>query len=201
MGKASFAGPVVVCSFAAVGATIVAGAIVTAIVGLIKTKMASRQRDLNRSAIILSKWRIANIGPNHAMILAPEANPARIEFSERTGDTVNPLPTKRGHLCSRARKWRGRVSRVRIAMRIAPNGADTGLGVNLKNQAARPFLMTTCKFFTTANSPSLPATSVSSTRRSTSARGIGGSIPFHRQYASAANFSCSGVISFSTPII
>jgi len=36
---------VVVGSFAAVGATIVAGAIVTAIVGLIKTKMASRQRD------------------------------------------------------------------------------------------------------------------------------------------------------------
>jgi hypothetical protein len=89
MGKASFAGPVVVGSFAAVGATIVAGAIV----GLIKTKMASRQRDLNRSAIILSKWRIANIGPNHAMILAPEANPARIEFSERTaGDRSTSLP-------------------------------------------------------------------------------------------------------------
>ena len=94
MGKASFAGPVVVGSFAAVGATIVAGAIVTAIVGLIKTKMASRQRDLNRSAMnIPSKWRIANIGPNHAMILAPEANPARIEFSERTaGDRSTSLP-------------------------------------------------------------------------------------------------------------
>jgi hypothetical protein len=86
-------------------------------------------------------------------------------------------------------------------MRIAPNGADTGLGVNLKTQAGRPFLITTCKFFTTAKSPSLPATSVSSTRRSTSARGIGGSIPLHRQYASAANLSCSGVISFPTPII
>jgi hypothetical protein len=33
---------------------------------------------------IPSMWRIANIDRKHVMILAPEANPAWIEFSEMT---------------------------------------------------------------------------------------------------------------------
>src|SRR5262245_45510376 len=84
-------------------------------------------------------------------------------------------------------------------MGIAPDGGDTRLGVNLKNQAARPFLITTCKFLTTAKSSSLPASSVSRTRRSTSSRRIGGSISLERQYASNT-FSCSGVIFVVLPL-
>jgi hypothetical protein len=34
---------------------------------------------------IPSKCRIASIDPNHAMILPYDANPSRMEFSERTG--------------------------------------------------------------------------------------------------------------------
>jgi hypothetical protein len=46
-----------------------------------------RHRDLNRSATnIPSAHRIANIALNDAMILPYDANPGRMEFSERTGD-------------------------------------------------------------------------------------------------------------------
>jgi len=44
---------------------------------------------LNRSATnIPSACRIANIALNDAMILSYDANPAWIEFSERTGDRM-----------------------------------------------------------------------------------------------------------------
>jgi hypothetical protein len=50
-----------------------------------KFSTSSRLRDLNRSTSnVPSACRIANIGANHAMILPLEANPSRMEFSERT---------------------------------------------------------------------------------------------------------------------
>jgi hypothetical protein len=46
---------------------------------------SSRHRDLNKSATnIPIEYRIAIIGSHHAMILPDEANPGRIELSERT---------------------------------------------------------------------------------------------------------------------
>ena len=51
-----------------------------------KFSASSRRRDLNRSMrSIPSECRTASIGPNHAMILPPAANPHRMEFSEGTG--------------------------------------------------------------------------------------------------------------------
>jgi hypothetical protein len=43
-------------------------------------------RDLNKATMnIPSEFRIASIAPNHALILPNDANPDRMQFSERTG--------------------------------------------------------------------------------------------------------------------
>src|SRR5258706_14054851 len=47
---------------------------------------SSRHRDLNKATMnIPSEFRIASIAPNHALILPNDANPGRMQFSERTG--------------------------------------------------------------------------------------------------------------------
>jgi hypothetical protein len=47
--------------------------------------MTSRHRDLNKATMnIPSEYRIASIAPNHALILPNDANPGRMQFSERT---------------------------------------------------------------------------------------------------------------------
>ena len=53
---------------------------------IVKFSASSRLHDLNRSTTnIPSACRIANIALNDAMILPYDANPGRMEFSERTG--------------------------------------------------------------------------------------------------------------------
>ena len=49
--------------------------------------VCGRRRDLNKSATnIPSQYRIVSVSPDHAMILPNDANPGRIEFSERTAE-------------------------------------------------------------------------------------------------------------------